>query len=133
MKTVQKYYEKYEKNILEFIVDAQSNPDLAIEFLREWETDIAYQSIPAVAMVDFNKREIEHNILDHQATNIIYSPFTANKILKHVETTVKRNALIENRMIEAYDDKIKTINDKILLVPKSINCGVAFIRIEMNR
>ena len=130
MKSAQKYYEKYEKNILEFIVDAQSNPELAIEFLREWESDFAYQSIPAVALVDINKREIEHNILDHQATNILYSPFSAEKILKHVETTVKRNALIENRMIEAYDDKIKTINDKILLIPKCINCGIAFLRME---
>ena len=133
LKTAQKYYAKYEKNILEFIIDAQNNPDLAIEFLREWETDLAYQSIPAVALVDFNKREIEHNILNHQVTNIMYSPFTSEKILRHVETTVKRNALIENRMIEIYDDKFKTINEKILLIPASINCGVAFLRIEKDQ
>ena len=130
MKSAQKYILKYEKNILEFIIDAQSNPDLAIEFLREWESDLAYQSIPAVALVDFNKREIERNILDHQVTNIIYSPFTSEKILRHVETTVKHNALIENRMIEAYDDKIKTINEKIKLIPSCINCGIAYLRME---
>lgn len=130
LKNAEKYFEKYGKNVLEIIIDAQNSADLAIDFLRDWENDVNYQSVPTLALVDVNKREIEHNLLEHQVANIVYSPFTPTKISKHIATTVKRNALIENRIIEAYDDQIKTINEKITLVPKTINCGVAFMRVE---
>ena len=125
-----KYLFKYEKSILEIIVDVTEKTDNAISFIRDWESDIVLQIIPLVCLVDFQKREIEQNILEHGVSSILYSPFTENRIKAHTHSTAKRYALNETRIEELYDSVIKDAKEKVFLVSEAVNAGVGFIRIE---
>lgn len=125
-----KYLLKYEKNILELIVDATERSDNAISFIRDWESDIVLQIIPLVCLVDFEKREIEQIILEHGVSSILYSPLTEDRIKAHTHSTAKRYALNETRIEELYDSVIKNAKEELFLVSEAVNAGVGFIRIE---
>ena len=128
-----KYLLKYEKNILEIIVDATEKTDNAITFIREWESDIVLQIIPLVCLVDFEKRDIEQIILEHSVSSILYSPFTENRIKTHTHSTARRYALNETRIQELYDSILADAKEKVFLISEAVDTGIGFIRVEEDK
>ena len=95
-----KFFLKYGNKIFEFIIDASDNSDLALSFVREWETDVALQIIPVVSIVEYEKRDIEQLLMNHGVCSFLYMPINEKRVKTHALATARRYAFSETRVQE---------------------------------